>query len=838
MDNPNRIGISRKVKVRIKSPQKIKSKKFRRIKKVKLKTGSKSSTNARGDVFSSNPNKVSPATKPSHSPFTSKNSNSVNNNAVAAADTTQESNGTAKRKTKIKRPRHIKLQKHYIHKSGVRLSIVKDRTIRKTIKKTIRKNVKKVAVAAAKEAALAPLKAHKTAAKKALEQGKQSTDFGDGSEISQNARAAEIMEHGVKKISNPESVTSAVRKIRKAPGNFKKNITGINQNVKTTKKAVNGIKSSVKSMNAAVQNFRRAQYINSIVTQSKGQAALYTTKNVGQLVVNITKDFLFLVINAVKTIVSSSNVVYFIAAFIVLIIVIVMAIGTLLFSAYGIFIADDIAKNPLTIEQIVRKVNADYQNEIEKITNEYDNRDVSWIRYEGNKMQWKYILALYAVKYSCEGEDILTVDEKSEERIKDIFYKIHSISAKYVEEHNPHADYAGFYVDPNWTVLVITTTARPLSDIMDDMKFTKDQRKQVTELVTGETDEMWINVLYGHSGNGGQALARVAKKQIGQTPQTYTSWESDGNKEWTGSFVCWCANEIGYVTQGLYPRSNDKNAIMNWFKDRGLWENPDRQPNIGDTIFLSTKGDGQCDLCGIVERVENNNVYYITHDTLSELVASKNRSLENDRNTIIGYGVLPLMSGLRGDSVEEQIYNYLRQDGYSPIAACAVLGNIQADCGCDPEEFGKDHGYYTGILRWNGSEMTDFMDWCSDNAYDYRYLESQLVYYDYWVDQLSNWGSRSVLYHPNINAVTSTAGFKSIKASDYDDDTAQALYAAAVTFADDIARPVNQSYDEKLRYSYAVAFYNCLVSDTVDGSSVSSAWLQDKADEIGVWHEY
>lgn len=136
--------------------------------------------------------------------------------------------------------------------------------------------------------------------------------------------------------------------------------------------------------------------------------------------------------------------------------------------------------------------------------------------------------------------------------------------------------------------------------------------------------------------------------------------------------------------------------------------------------------------------------------------------------------------------------------------------------------------------------MTDFMEWCSSNAYDWRNLESQLMFYEHWLDERESngyWGSQSGKYHLNIQTVDSTAAFKSITANDYDGDTARAIYEATVMFTDDIARTSYLSNGEAKRYSYAVEFYNYLVSNSVDGST-QTAWRPDNAAEIGVFHLY
>ena len=834
MDNPERVRISRKVKASIREAEKTDTAEQKTLRKASP-TVKKQRSNITRNYGSEQPLQGAVFDDSNDVPVTPPSGDNSQEPTENQADTSSGSNIEKPNPIIRQQKRTVRTAENVKKKDAVKAEKIP------TAGQELKKAAAKSAVSVAKNVAAAPIKAHKIAADKALEQGKQSTGIDNDSSVSPNAQAAGIIAAGIKKTADPQNIVTAARRIQTAPGKVKRNITGIRRSAQSTKKAAKETARSAAGIKAAITNFQKAQYINSLVNQSGRQAALNSAKNAGELAFNIAKSFVEMVLNAIRTVADGSAMVYLILAALAVLVVIIFAIGSFIFSGYGIFFSSE-ADNPMKIEEIVRNVNTDYQKKIEDKTSEYDRSSVSLVRYEGNKMQWKYIIALYAVKYSSEGEDIITVDKKTEERLSKLFYDIHSISAKYVTEPNPHASTAQtIFVDPDWEVLVVTTSAKELSQIMDDMKFTDEQKDQVMNLVNNDTDELWNKILYGHNGNGGQALANIAKSQIGQPPQTYTAWTGTPNgmgNEWSRSFVCWCANEAGYVIQGLYPRSNDKVAIMDWFNNRGLWESPDQQPNVGDTIFLSEKGDGVCTSCGIISKIEDGKVYYITNE--EDIVAELNTRLSNDYNSIIGYGVLPQMSGLRGDTVEEKIFNYLRQKGYSAVSACAVLGNIQDSCGCDPEVFAKEHGYYTGLFHWNGTEMTEFMDWCSSNAYDWRNLESQLMFYEHWVDEREKkgcWGSQSTRFHLNIQAVGSTAAFKSITANDYEGDTAKAIYEAAVMFTDDIARTSYLSNDEAKRYSYAAELYNYLVANTVDGST-QRAWRPECAAEIGVFHLY
>lgn len=688
----------------------------------------------------------------------------------------------------------------------------------------------------AKETAFSVVRVHKRAAEKAIDEGSKSTDFDNGGSQSYNARAAAVIGAGLKKAADPESGVKAAGALIHSPRKLRTRAKNIRHSVRGVRQSAEGIRESAAGMSAAVKSFQRAQYINDLVAQSKGQQALTTTKNAAELVGRIGKELFAMLMRAIKAAVVVSASLWWMAAIAVTLIVMAFSVISLLASSYSIFLSDD-PNNETSIQQIVKDVNNDYRQRTEKLIDDYNDRDVALIRYEGNKVQWKYILAIYTVKYLSEGEDITTVDSKTAERIKDIFYDFHELSADYTYEDAPPSPYTEGVV---WKVLVITTTAKTPSEIMDKYKFTDEDREQVMEVVSNDTDDMWNELLYGHNGNGGYALIEIAREQLGQSGAAYTSWfgiKYTNGLEWSGCFASWCANEAGYVEQGLYPRFNDKNAAIEWFKEKGLWEIPDNRPNVGDTIFLDTNRDGICDLCGLVERCESDRLYFITQDD----VVTREWYLYKSGD-IMGYGVLPQMSGLRGDTVEEQIYNYLRQQGYSAVSAIAVLANFQGECSCDPNVFARDQGDAAGLMMWTDNSLvsnkTYFKDWCADNALDWRNLESQLVFFEHWLDiQEGLWGTASAAYHSDFKLVNSTAEFKSISASDYDGDIARALYEATVIFVDDFERPTNRVAAEQRRYTYAVQFYNIMIENTVDGSTIS-AWSSAYSNDIGVFHLY
>lgn len=509
-----------------------------------------------------------------------------------------------------------------------------------------------------------------------------------------------------------------------------------------------------------------------------------------------------------------------------------MIIG-LISSAFGIFLPDN--SNTLTMSEAVARVNTEYQDKVNELIAQYDTDEnsIDLIQYTGSRSQWKYVIALYAVKYASEDGNVMTIDENMVSKLSKVFFDMHEISANITQQDSGYGT--------TWNVLTITTTAKSMSEMMQKYNFNADEKAQITEILSSETDDMWTMLLYGIDGtNGGYSLVSIAKDQIGTVGgRLYWTWYGYDNDsapiDWSGCFVSWCANEAGYISQGVFPQFSNCMTGIDWFKNKGMWQQPNSNPNVGDIIFVDYNNDGIADRCGIVSGITDGTVKAVVGG--SDKVYEAAFDLNNRYGWIMGYGMLAQISGLNGDTVEEQCYNYLRAEGYSELAACVVLANFQGECSCDPGIYSYDYGDAAGLMMWTGVNRNIFMNWCSNNAMDWRNLETQLKFFSYYLDELyaGEWSRVSASKHPDFNHIYSTQDFKNLSADDYNGDIARALYEGTAIFVDDMERPADTWSAETRRYTYAVQFYNYLVAGGLDGST-QSAWRPEYANDIGVFH--
>ena len=118
-------------------------------------------------------------------------------------------------------------------------------------------------------------------------------------------------------------------------------------------------------------------------------------------------------------------------------------------------------------------------------------------------------------------------------------------------------------------------------------------------------------------GAGNMAIVAVAQSQIGNVggEPYWRWWGLDYRVEWCAIFVSWCADQCGYLGAEVLPKTAGVRPYVDWFIERGQWQDREYEPVPGDIIFFDWEGDGLADHVGIVENVEDGLVFTIEGNT-------------------------------------------------------------------------------------------------------------------------------------------------------------------------------------------------------------------------------
>lgn len=308
----------------------------------------------------------------------------------------------------------------------------------------------------------------------------------------------------------------------------------------------------------------------------------------------------------------------------VTVIIVICLIGMIATSCFGIFFSGEDSGTGHTMRQVVQEINNDYQAQIDaaRESTTHDKLEMS-----GSHAVWPEVLAVYAVKTTTDPDDpqeVATVNDAKKDILKDIFWQMNEISSRterktekvITETADDHGNIIETTKRITRTYLYITVSHKTAEEMADQYNFNADQRKQLAELLADENRSMWSAVLYG-IGTGDGEIVTVALSQIGNVGgEPYWSWYGFNSRvEWCACFVSWCANECGHIDAGVIPKFAGCVWGVEWFRDRGLWQDNSYEPRPGDIIFFDWDDengqDGESDHVGIVEKVENGTVYTV-----------------------------------------------------------------------------------------------------------------------------------------------------------------------------------------------------------------------------------
>lgn len=396
---------------------------------------------------------------------------------------------------------------------------------------------------------------------------------------------------------------------------------------KTIKTAEHTARTTIKTTQAAAKTAQKTAQATAKAAKTAVQTARAAAKAIAtgvKAAVKATIAAIKAIITATKALISAIAAGGWVA---VVVIIVICLIGLIVGSCFGIFFSNEDSGSGQTMQAVVQEINGDYQQQIDttKANISYDVLEMS-----GSRAVWPEVLAIYAVKTTTapdNAQEVATMDDSKKAILKDIFWQMNEISSRtetkteevITETDDGHGNIVETTTTVTRTYLYITVSHKTAEEMADQYNFNADQRKQLAELLADENQRLWCAVLYG-IGTGDGEIVTVALSQIGNVSGApYWSWYGFNSRvEWCACFVSWCANECGYIDAGVIPKFAGCVWGVEWFRDRGLWQDNSYEPRPGDIIFFDwdNKGssgsqDGESDHVGIVEKVENGTVYTI-----------------------------------------------------------------------------------------------------------------------------------------------------------------------------------------------------------------------------------
>lgn len=227
-----------------------------------------------------------------------------------------------------------------------------------------------------------------------------------------------------------------------------------------------------------------------------------------------------------------------------------------------------------------------------------------------------------------------------------------------------------------------------------------------------------ISLVTNNAYTGGEQIVRVALTQEGnEDGAEYWKYVQgtpfvDGNATpWCACFVSWCANECGYIDDGIFPKSASVATYRSYFRQKGLLrEDDDYVPKVGDLILF-----GSDEHIGIVQYVEGGRVITIEGNTSD---AVHTRSYDLDSSYITGY-CTPEYPGGKAIVIPDGMGVYHTYMGWHTITSTTSrqyqLREISGEH-YDEEGFARIDGRYVIACTSTFGEVGDYIDFYRENG--------------------------------------------------------------------------------------------------------------------------
>ena len=414
-----------------------------------------------------------------------------------------------------------------------------------------------------------------------------------------------------------KSKSAQTRTVPAARVDNKQTNTNSARSIQPVKQRRPAVKEADKTLRTAETSQRTVQAAKSSqAAQAAAKAGKQTAESGRKAAKKLSQKALRAIIAAGKSLVSALGAGGAIA---LLVVVVVMLVGILLVSPFGIFFSGG-TDGEMTLQQAMGILNTEFNDRITEIENSVAHDD---IRQDGQQSPWREVLAIYAVKVTTDREnpqEVVAMDEEHLELLRQIFWDMNQIdyttetdteevTVEVPAEDSTDEDGGTEEVQTvERTRLVITIFSKNALQMAEEYGFDQEQLNLLSELLSEEYANLWFGV-----PGGSDDIVEVALSQVGNVGgQPYWSWYGFGSRvEWCACFVSWCADQCGYIEAGTFTKFSYCDAGIAWFKSRGQWQTRGYCPSPGDIIFFDWNNNGVSDHVGIVESCDGYYVYTV-----------------------------------------------------------------------------------------------------------------------------------------------------------------------------------------------------------------------------------
>ncbi len=287
-----------------------------------------------------------------------------------------------------------------------------------------------------------------------------------------------------------------VKQSKRSVDNSRKGIKTANNGVKTAKKTTKTAKTTAKQSAEIAQRTKQAAKV-AVKTTVK------TVKAAGKAIIAGTKAL----VSAIKEI---GAAIYAGGPVVLIIIIVVCLIAAIGGTCFGIFLSnDETTGTEKTMSQAISELTSEHYANLTamKASYSYDLFEVQGT----SSINWKDVLAIYAVKTTTSTEEameVVTLDEKKLELLREIVNDMNTmtgvVTPKLVAETTVTTYAEGnpiktttYVTKKVLTVVIAQLNANQTAELY---KFNDEQKAQLAELMSEEYDPLWLELI-GSNGD-------------------------------------------------------------------------------------------------------------------------------------------------------------------------------------------------------------------------------------------------------------------------------------------------------------------------------------------------
>ncbi len=313
-------------------------------------------------------------------------------------------------------------------------------------------------------------------------------------------------QRGQQTIKKAGAKSNEIRGVVASPHKAKEVQRGTQKSIKTADKSVKNAERTAKATKKAAETTAKAAKRSEEAARRTVKAAAQATKAAIKAAIAGIKA----AVAAGKELIAAIGAGGPVVLVIIIVICLIAAIGG---TCFGIFLSNDkTTGTKITMTEAISQLTAEHYSNFTnlKVSYSYDSMEVD-AAAGGMAINWKDVLAVYAVKTTTSSEDayeVVTMDDVKMDLLRKVISDMNQISCvvepRQVTETVTETDKNGNTVTTTKTVtknvLKVTIKRLTVDEIITQYSFNEEQKKQLNELMGPDYDDLWSDII-GASGD-------------------------------------------------------------------------------------------------------------------------------------------------------------------------------------------------------------------------------------------------------------------------------------------------------------------------------------------------